>query len=148
MLARYLIASLLGVLLNIHVAAFSQEVASGEAKPDETPANADTGAKSEAASSDPAQAAEAKAAFDEKFVAWKAAMNGMNDLRIRYQTADEAGRKRIEADLQTQFKKAQAMIPAMVDAGLKAHEAAPGDDQELTDFLVQVAGFYFRSDRY
>ena len=60
MLARYLMAALLGVLLNIHVAAFSQEVASEEAKPDETPANTDAGATSEAASSDPAQAAETR----------------------------------------------------------------------------------------
>ncbi len=93
-------------------------------------------------------AAAAKADFEAKFTAWKAAMKAIDELRIRYQAADAAEREQIEVQLRDRFEKTQTLVPGVVAAAVKAYRAAPNTDERITNLLVEVAGFYLGSDLY
>lgn len=88
-----------------------------------------------------AEAAQAKAAFAKKLEEYKAAVRDIEQLRVKYQTADPATRQKINAELSGHVANAQSLINAMVEAALVAYRAAPNNDPQITDLLNAIARY-------
>ncbi|MEX0642824.1 MAG: peptidylprolyl isomerase [Pirellulales bacterium] len=88
-----------------------------------------------------AEAAQAKAAFAQKFDEYKTAVRDIEQLRIKYQTADVTDRKKINAELSGQVAHAQSLVNAMVEAALVAYRAAPNTDPQITELLTAIARY-------
>ena len=88
-----------------------------------------------------AAAAEAKAAFAQKFDEYKSAIRDIEALRIKYQTADAATREKINAELTGHVAHAQSLVNALVEAALAAYRAAPNTDPQITELLTAVARY-------
>ncbi len=86
-------------------------------------------------------AAQAKAAFEEKFNAYKAAIREIEKLNVEFQSADEATRKKLNEQLTGQVAHAQSLVNAMVDAAMAAYKFAPNADPKITDLLIAVAKY-------
>ena len=110
-------------------------VAQQPAQPKQAAAPAAAGAQSGT------DAAQAKAAFDQAFDKYKIALREIEQLRIKYQTADEAGRKKINAELTGHLANAQSLVNALTEAALAAYRAAPNTDPQITDLLTAVARY-------
>ncbi len=87
-------------------------------------------------------------AFAEKFAEWKSLMKQINSLRIEYQTAEESRREGLLVELDKAFQAASSLEPDVVDAAVAAYQAAPNQNQEIKNFLLEVAKYYFSVDRY
>lgn len=86
-------------------------------------------------------AAQAQAAFTKKLDEYKSAVRDIEQLRIKYQTADPAIRQKINAELTGQVAQAQSLINALVEAALAAYHAAPNNDPQITTLLNAVARY-------
>lgn len=85
--------------------------------------------------------AQAKNAFDEQFDAYKDALRQVEQLRNEYQTADEATRATINAELARQIAAMQSMVDHLVAAAVDVYRLAPNSDPQVTDLLVAVARY-------
>jgi cyclophilin family peptidyl-prolyl cis-trans isomerase len=105
-----------------------------KAKPSDTvpPANAPPTA---------AEAAQAKAAFTQKFDEYKAAIRDIEQLRIKYQTADAATRQKINAELSGHLAHAQSLLNAVAEAALAAYQTAPNEDPKITELLTTMSRY-------
>lgn len=90
----------------------------------------------------------AKAEFEKRHEAWKQTIKEIDLLRVEYQSADAAGRKELQKQLQEKFESANSMVSGVIEAALAAYEASGGEDDELTKFLVAVAAHRLSSDLY
>lgn len=88
------------------------------------------------------EAQQAKATFQAKFAAYKAAIREIEKLQAAYQTADATTRKKLNEDVAGQVAHTQSLVNAMVDAAEAAYRAAPNTDPQVTDVLVAVARHY------
>ena len=86
-------------------------------------------------------AAQTKAAFTRAFDEYKSAMRDIEQLRIKYQTADEATRKKINTELSGNVAHAHSLVNVMVEAALAAYRAAPNTDSQITDLLKAIARY-------
>jgi cyclophilin family peptidyl-prolyl cis-trans isomerase len=86
-------------------------------------------------------AAQAKTAFDKKFDEYKSAIREIEKLNVDFQSADEAGRKKINEQLAGQVAHAQSLVNAMVEAAVAAYRLAPNSDPKVTDLLIAVARY-------
>jgi cyclophilin family peptidyl-prolyl cis-trans isomerase len=98
-------------------------------------------AEKPAAAASPA-AQQAKADFDAKFEAYKAAVREIEKVQAEYQTADDATRKKLNEAMTGQIAHTQSLVNAMVQAAEDAYRAAPNADQQVTNVLVAVAKHY------
>ncbi len=105
--------------------ALSGSIASGQQKPSPSTSAAD----------------QAKAAFDAKFAAYKAAIGDIEKLQADFQTADAATREKLNATMAAQVAHAQSLVNAMVEAGEAAYRAAPNSDPNVTNLLEAVAKY-------
>jgi cyclophilin family peptidyl-prolyl cis-trans isomerase len=87
-------------------------------------------------------AAQAKATFDSKFDDWKAAIRNIEKLQSDFQTADDANREKLNAELAAHVAHAQSLVNSMVEAAEAAYRVAPNTDPKVTDFLGAVARHY------
>lgn len=94
------------------------------------------------------QAQAAKAEFDQRFGAWRTAIREIDELRIKFQTADETTREQLQEKLQEKFDQASEMIPGIVEVARTGFEADPNTDKKIKNFLLAVAAYYVSSDRY
>jgi cyclophilin family peptidyl-prolyl cis-trans isomerase len=83
----------------------------------------------------------AQAAFTQKFDEYKSALRDIEQLRIKYQTADAATRKQINAELSGHIAHAQSLVNALVEAALAAYRAAPDSDPQVTELLTAIARY-------
>jgi cyclophilin family peptidyl-prolyl cis-trans isomerase len=86
-------------------------------------------------------ATQAKAAFTQKFDEYKAAVRDIEQLRIKYQTADAATREKINAELSGHLAHAQSLVNAVVEAALAAYRVAPNADLQITELLTAIARY-------
>jgi cyclophilin family peptidyl-prolyl cis-trans isomerase len=86
-------------------------------------------------------AAQAKAAFDQQFNAYRDALRQVERLRNDYQTADDAARAKINAELEQRLDVMQTLVDRMVAAAVDAYRLAPNAHAEITDLLVAVARY-------
>jgi cyclophilin family peptidyl-prolyl cis-trans isomerase len=98
-------------------------------------------APSTAAESPTADAVQAKAAFDKNLADYKAAIREIEQLRIQYQSADEAARKKINAELTGHVAHTQSLVNALVDSAISTYRAAPNADPQVKELLVAVARY-------
>ena len=96
----------------------------------------------------PAAVEEAEAAFEREFSKWKALLKQINALRIEYQSAEPSRQEELLAELDATFQAASSLEPEVVDAALNAYRAAPNQNEEIKEFLVEVAKYYFSVDRH
>jgi cyclophilin family peptidyl-prolyl cis-trans isomerase len=119
------------------------EAASGKPK-DETPNELTRGDKAlvvdDEADADAAD--KAKAAFNEKFEAYKAAMRDVEKLNIEYQAANEEDRKKLNEKMSGQVAHMQSLVNEMVEAAMAVYRGAPNKDPQIKDFLLAVAKYY------
>lgn len=99
-----------------------------------------TSAAATAANAD--DATQARAAFQKKFDAYKAAVRDIEKLQSEFQTADAATRERLNATLTGQVAHAQSLINEMVDEAVALHRLVPNVDPKITEFLTGVAKYY------
>lgn len=90
---------------------------------------------------DPNALANANAAFEEKFNAYKASLAEIEKLNVSYQTADEATRKKLNEQMSGQIAHAQSLVNAMLDAAVTAYRLAPNADPKVKDLLIAVAKY-------
>jgi cyclophilin family peptidyl-prolyl cis-trans isomerase len=83
--------------------------------------------------------ADAKAKFDQSFADYKTELRKIEGLRTSYQSADPAGREKINQQLKGEIAVAQKMVDGMVAAAMDAYLAAPNSDPQVTNLLVAVA---------
>jgi cyclophilin family peptidyl-prolyl cis-trans isomerase len=88
------------------------------------------------------EAKQAKAAFDEKFKAYKSAIREIEELQSKFQTADAPTREKLNAEMTAQVAHAQSIVNEMVEAGVEAFRAAPNADPQITDLLKSVVQYY------
>jgi cyclophilin family peptidyl-prolyl cis-trans isomerase len=87
-------------------------------------------------------AAAAKAEFDKAFAEYKDAIRKIEQLRVDYQSADQATRNRINNELTGHLAHAQGLMNTVVETAEESFRLAPKSDQRVTDLLVAVAKFY------
>ena len=95
-----------------------------------------------AAKTDTASAESAAAEFRKEFEAWRAQLQAIDALRLKYQIADDVGKKKLTLELDARLAKAKAAVPAVIASADKAFQAAPNEDKEITEFLLRIAGHY------
>jgi cyclophilin family peptidyl-prolyl cis-trans isomerase len=105
----------------------------------ETKPQTDTGAASELA---PAEQ------FQKLLSDWKALLKEMRDLRSRYTTAPADQEAVMKEQWAALVKKGNDMLPELHAAALRAYEAAPDQDSQVTRFLVSLAEDYLQRDLY
>jgi cyclophilin family peptidyl-prolyl cis-trans isomerase len=99
-------------------------------------------ARADETSPAPADAiAQAKLAFDRQFNAYKDAVRQVERLRTEYQTADQDGRAKINAELGQRISAMQTLVDGMVADAIELYRLAPGANPEITDLLVGVAKY-------
>jgi cyclophilin family peptidyl-prolyl cis-trans isomerase len=84
----------------------------------------------------------AKAEFDQRFAAYKAALRKIEQLRSEYQTADSATRELINRQLVDHIEAAKAELDGMVAAATDLYRLAPNADPQISALLVAVARHY------
>ena len=123
-------------------------------KPDESPAGDATeeagSADSKTAASDPAAGkeaagempsnanAEAAAAFAEKLADWKEILKKLRQLKSDYATALPDETEGIREEWDGLIQQGEALLGELTDLARKAYQAAPNEDDQLAEFLVQV----------
>lgn len=94
------------------------------------------------ATAPPTNAAEqAKAAFDEKFDEYKAAIGDIEKLQVEFQSASGPEREKLNGQLAGQVAHAQSLVNAMVEAAMEAYRFAPNADPKITELLEAVAQY-------
>jgi cyclophilin family peptidyl-prolyl cis-trans isomerase len=86
--------------------------------------------------------------FAKVFDEWKTVLKDLRALKVRYQSADEAGKKTIEEQWTALVTKGNVTLGTLQDAGLKAFAEAPNEDPQLTRFLVKLATDAADRDEY
>jgi cyclophilin family peptidyl-prolyl cis-trans isomerase len=82
---------------------------------------------------------DAKARFQAAMTEYKNAIREIETQRNNYQSADNAAREQINGQLAELVDRAQSSLERMVETGLEAYRAAPGDNKEIAELLVAVA---------
>ena len=110
----------------------------------------------------PPTVAEAQAAYDQAAADYKSVFKKIETLRGEYQSADEARRKQINAELPGVVDQARAKMAAWTQAALELYKVAPNENEEVSDLLLGMAkhfvvgeapegakgGNYFGGDQY
>ncbi len=86
--------------------------------------------------------------FQKVFDDWKTILKDLRALKLRYQSADEAGKKTIEEQWTALVTKGNVTLGTLQEAGLKAFAEAPNEDPQLTRFLVKLASDASDRDEY
>jgi cyclophilin family peptidyl-prolyl cis-trans isomerase len=88
------------------------------------------------------EAQQAKAAFQQRFEAYKAAIRDIEELQNKFQTADAAEREKLNAEMTAQVAHTQSLVNDLVDAAMEVFRVAPNADPQVTELLVAVARYY------
>jgi cyclophilin family peptidyl-prolyl cis-trans isomerase len=86
-------------------------------------------------------AAQTKAAFEKNFAEVKQAYREIEQLRNKYQTADAAGREKINAELSGHLAHAQSLVNTLLQSALEVHRLAPNSDPQIKELLSGVARY-------
>ena len=86
--------------------------------------------------------------FAKVFDEWKTILKDLRALKLRYQSADEAGKTTIQEQWNALVTKGNVTLGTLQDAGLKAFAEAPNEDPQLTRFLVKLASDAADRDEY
>jgi cyclophilin family peptidyl-prolyl cis-trans isomerase len=105
-------------------------------------ASGDTAAAAEEKPADPAAVDKARAAFNQKFDAYKAAMRDVEKLNIEYQAANDEDRKKLNEKMSGQIAHMQSLVNEMIEAAMAVYRAAPTKDPQIKEFLLAVAKYY------
>jgi cyclophilin family peptidyl-prolyl cis-trans isomerase len=79
---------------------------------------------------------------------WKKHLARFIQLRQQYQTDASADKPKLEAEAKQIAEQVQALMPRLIDAGIKAYEAKPNSDKELNDFMIAALADSVGSDNY
>ncbi|MCA9240154.1 MAG: hypothetical protein KDA37_08145, partial [Planctomycetales bacterium] len=80
-----------------------------------------------------------RTAFDEAFADYKAMIRQIEDLRIEYQTADQARREEINLQFPSLIAEGQKKVDKMIAEALKLYQASPEADAKVSELLYTVA---------
>jgi len=90
----------------------------------------------------------ASAQFNKMFGEWKQINNKLFQLRNRYQNDPSADKATLENEFNDLSKKASDMIEPLTGIARETYLAAPNENPELNDFLVQALTFFVVRDEY
>ena len=90
----------------------------------------------------------ADASFDDVFSQWKSLLKDLRDLQLRFSIAENNELEAIRINYRTKLKEAEALVPKLRDAGLRAFQKSPNSDRELTRFLITMAQDDIAHDRF
>ncbi len=79
------------------------------------------------------------AQFEQAFADFRESASWFEALRSEFQTADDARRAAINAELATAYPTIKEKVNLMVTAALDAYKASPNTDPRVTDLLLDVA---------
>lgn len=106
-------------------------------------------AQEERAPAAPAPAAgDAQARFEQTFTAWKDKLKAIRAVQVRYQDAPPQEQAALQKQFKNLIEAARGMVPQLVAAAEAAYIAAPNENAEVADFLMQVVVDRAGKDNY
>jgi cyclophilin family peptidyl-prolyl cis-trans isomerase len=87
-------------------------------------------------------AAQARAAYEKAVAEYRAAIRGIEQLRVDYQSADTATRAKINSELKDRVANAKKLVGAMVDTAVEVYRAEPNADPKIVELLSTVGQQY------
>ena len=121
----------IALTLSIAAAAWSQPT-----PPKTTPPKADAPKTEAKAPAKPATPAGEYAALQDRM---KTIIDDLRKLKVKYAVAQEPEKEALEKQYDQLLGEGNKLFPQIRDAGVKAYEAAPNADSQLTRFLVKMA---------
>jgi cyclophilin family peptidyl-prolyl cis-trans isomerase len=94
------------------------------------------------------QSGSGRAEFDRVFAEWKYLLKDLRDIQYRFTISDNAQLNRIREQYLQKLGEGKVMVDQLRTASLKAYSEAPGDDPDLTQFLLRMASDGVAQDRY
>ena len=89
-----------------------------------------------------------RAEFDKLFVQWRTVVGEMRDLLGKFDAAEPAGQKEIEARYDELIKQGDAQLQPLIVAAIEAYKEASGKDIDITRFLLGILSWQVNTDDY